>query len=106
VRWIALRQQGDRTSAALLAAAPSLDTSQAEGMTVTIVDVARPVMGGVDTHLDLNVAPCRVTGGVDTHLDVNVAGRRQRSASALEGPAGARRPKPYAPSDQLGALVT
>jgi transposase len=56
VRWIALRQQGDRTPAALWAAAPSLDTSQAEGMTVTIVDAARPVTGGVDTHLDLNVA--------------------------------------------------
>jgi hypothetical protein len=56
VRWIALQQQGDRTSAALSAAAPSLDTSQAEGMTVTIVDAARPVTGGVDTHLDLNVA--------------------------------------------------
>src|SRR3974377_707313 len=27
-----------------------------EGMTVTIVDVPRPVTGGVDTHLDLNVA--------------------------------------------------
>ena len=25
-------------------------------MTVTIVDAARPVTGGVDTHLDLNVA--------------------------------------------------
>jgi len=35
---------------------PSLDTSQAEGMTVTIVDAPRPVTGGVDTHLDLNVA--------------------------------------------------
>src|SRR6266487_1999241 len=56
VRWIALQQQGDRTSAALWAAAPSLDTSLAEGMTVTIVDAARPVTGGVDTHLDLNVA--------------------------------------------------
>jgi transposase len=42
-------------------------------MTVTIVDPARPVTGGVDTHLDLNVAPCLVTGGVDTHLDLNVA---------------------------------
>src|SRR5262249_13196160 len=42
-------------------------------MTVTIVDVARPVTGGADTHRDLNLAPCLVTGGVDTHLDVNVA---------------------------------
>src|SRR5690349_10658121 len=35
---------------------PSLDTSQAEGMTGTIVDAPRPVTGGVDTHLDVNVA--------------------------------------------------
>ena len=42
-------------------------------MTVTIVDAARPVTGGVDTDLDLSVAPCLVTGGVDTHLDLNVA---------------------------------
>jgi len=50
-----------------------LNTSQAEGMTVTIVDAARPVPGGADTHSDLNVASCLVTGGVDTHLDLNVA---------------------------------
>jgi hypothetical protein len=56
-RWIALRQQGDHTSAALSGGgAPSLDTMRTEGMTVTIVDAARPVTGGVDTHLDLNVA--------------------------------------------------
>jgi transposase len=42
-------------------------------MTVTIVDAARPVTGGVDTHLDPDVAPRLVTGGVDTHLDLNVA---------------------------------
>jgi hypothetical protein len=42
-------------------------------MTVTIVDAARPMTGGVNTHLDLNVAPRLVTGGVDTHLDLNVA---------------------------------
>ena len=42
-------------------------------MTVTIVDVARPVTGGVDVHLEANVAPGPVTGGVDTHLDLNVA---------------------------------
>jgi transposase len=42
-------------------------------MTVTIVDAVRPVTGGVDAHLDLNVAPRLVTGGVDTHLDLNVA---------------------------------
>jgi hypothetical protein len=42
-------------------------------MTVTIVDAARPVPGGADTHSDLNVASCLVTGGVDTHLDLNVA---------------------------------
>jgi transposase len=42
-------------------------------MTVTIVDAVRPVTGGVDARLDLNVAPRLVTGGVDTHLDVNVA---------------------------------
>ncbi len=42
-------------------------------MTVTIVDAARPVTGGVDAQLALNVAPCLVTGGVDTHLDLNVA---------------------------------
>jgi len=40
---------------------------------MTIVDAVRPVTGGVDARLDLNVAPCPVTGGVDTHLDVNVA---------------------------------
>lgn len=42
-------------------------------MTVTIVDAARPVTGGAETHSDLDVAPCLVTGGVDTHLDLNVA---------------------------------
>jgi transposase len=42
-------------------------------MTETIVDAARPVPGGADTHSDLNVASCLVTGGVDTHLDLNVA---------------------------------
>jgi len=42
-------------------------------MTVTIVDAARPVPGGADTHSDLNVTPRLVTAGVDTHLDVNVA---------------------------------
>jgi transposase len=42
-------------------------------MTVTIVDAVRPVTGGVDARLDLNVASRLVTGGVDTHLDVNVA---------------------------------
>jgi len=56
MRRIALRQQGDHTAAATGRLAPSLDTSQAEGMTVTIVDAPRPVTGGVDTHLDLNVA--------------------------------------------------
>jgi len=40
---------------------------------MTIVDAVRPVTGGVDARLDLNVAPCPVTGGVDTHLDLNVA---------------------------------
>jgi hypothetical protein len=74
VRRIALREQGDHTAAALAGRrAPSLDTSQAEGMTVTIVDAARPVTGGVETDLNLSVAPCLVTGGVDTHLDLNVA---------------------------------
>src|SRR5215471_10900706 len=33
-------------------------------MTVTTVDAVRPVTGGIDTHPDLNVAPCLVTGGV------------------------------------------
>jgi hypothetical protein len=42
-------------------------------MTVTIVDAVRPVPGGADTHLDVNVASRPVTGGVDTHLGVNVA---------------------------------
>jgi hypothetical protein len=42
-------------------------------MTVTIVDAARPVTGGANTHLDLNVTSRLVTGGVDTHLDLNVA---------------------------------
>jgi len=50
-------------------------------MTVTIVDVARPVLGGVDAHLEVNVAPGLVTGGVDTHLDLNVA-------AALDGIGG------------------
>ena len=50
-----------------------MNTSQAEGMTVTIVDAARPVPGGADKHSDLNVASCPVPGGVDTHLDLNVA---------------------------------
>jgi len=40
---------------------------------MTIVDAVRPVTGGVDARLDLNVAPGPVTGGVDTHLDLNVA---------------------------------
>ena len=56
MRRIALRQQGDHTAAAIGRLVPSLDTSQAEGMTVTIVDALRSVTGGVDTHLDLNVA--------------------------------------------------
>src|SRR5215471_11401773 len=42
-------------------------------MTVTIVDVARPVTGSGDVHPDLRAAPRLVTGGVDTHLDLNVA---------------------------------
>jgi transposase len=50
-------------------------------MTVTIVDVARPVMGSGDVHPDLHAAPCPVTGGVDTHLDLNVA-------AALDGIGG------------------
>jgi len=50
-------------------------------MTVTIVDAARPVTGGADAHLEVNVAPGLVTGGVDTHLDLNVA-------AALDGIGG------------------
>ena len=50
-------------------------------MTVTIVDVARPVTGSGDVHPDLHAAPCPVTGGVDTHLDLNVA-------AALDGIGG------------------
>ena len=50
-------------------------------MTVTMVDVACPVTGGVDVHLEVNVAPGPVTGGVDTHLDLNVA-------AALDGIGG------------------
>src|SRR5262249_36842453 len=42
-------------------------------MTVTIVDAARPVAGSRNTHPGLPAAPCLVTGGVDTHLDLNVA---------------------------------
>jgi transposase len=42
-------------------------------MTVTIVDAARPVTGSADTHPGFHAAPCLVTGGVDTHLDLNVA---------------------------------
>ncbi len=56
MRWIALRQQGDRTSTALSAAAPSLDTSASGRDDSDHRDAARPVTGGVDTHLDLNVA--------------------------------------------------
>jgi transposase len=52
-------------------------------MTVTIVDAARPVPGGADTHPDLNVAPCLVTGGVDTHLDLNVAAALDRVGGLL-----------------------
>src|SRR5262249_38107218 len=52
-------------------------------MTVTIVDAARPVTGGVDARLDLNVASCLVTGGVDTHLDVNVAAALDRVGGLL-----------------------
>ena len=50
-------------------------------MTVTIVDVARPVTGSGDVHPDLHAGPCPVTGGVDTHLDLNVA-------AALDGIGG------------------
>src|SRR5215469_17321799 len=42
-------------------------------MTVTIVDAVRPVTGGANARLDLNVTARSVTGGVDTHLDLNVA---------------------------------
>src|SRR5215470_5900696 len=42
-------------------------------MTVTIVDAVRPVTGGANARLDLNVTSRLVTGGVDTHLDLNVA---------------------------------
>jgi transposase len=42
-------------------------------MTVTIVGAARPVTGSGDTHPGLHAASCLVTGGVDTHLDLNVA---------------------------------
>ena len=48
---------------------------------MTIVDVARPVTGSGDVHPDLRAAPCLVTGGVDTHLDLNVA-------AALDGIGG------------------
>lgn len=37
---------------------PSLIHTRMEGTTVTIVDAPRPVTGGVDTHLDINVAAC------------------------------------------------
>jgi transposase len=40
-------------------------------MTVTIVDAARPVTGGVDTHLDLNVAAGRACGAAKSR-DGNV----------------------------------
>ncbi len=42
-------------------------------MTVTIVGAARPVTGSGEMHPDFHAAPCLVTGGVDTHLDLNVA---------------------------------
>ena len=42
-------------------------------MTVTIVDAARPVTGSGEMPPDVTVAPRLVTGGVDTHLDLNVA---------------------------------
>jgi transposase len=40
---------------------------------MTIVDAARPVTGSGNAHPDFHAAPCLVTGGVDTHLDLNVA---------------------------------
>src|SRR6266516_3219732 len=50
-------------------------------MTVTIVDVARPVTGSGEMHPDFHAAPCLVTGGAGTHLDLNVA-------AALDGIGG------------------
>ena len=57
VRRAALRQQGDRTGAARLVQHACHPLAiEREGMAMTIVDPARGVTGGVDTHLDLNVA--------------------------------------------------
>src|SRR5262249_31682136 len=57
-------------------------------MTVTIVDAARPVTGGADAHLEVNVAPGLVTGGVDTHLDLNVAAALDGIGGLLGGGGG------------------
>jgi hypothetical protein len=56
VRWIALRQQDDRTVAAPGGVCHPLPITTKEGTTLTTVDTARPVIGGVDTHLDVHVA--------------------------------------------------
>ena len=56
VRRTALGQQGDHTGAAQRCSACHPLTNAREGMAMTIVDPARAVTGGVDTHLDLNVA--------------------------------------------------
>jgi transposase len=57
VRRTALVTQGDRTGVALVVRrVPPLEPKQREGMAMTIVDRTGPVTGGVDTHLDLNVA--------------------------------------------------
>ena len=46
----------DRPSLRSGTAVPSLNTIKREGMTMTIVEAARSVTGGVDTHLDVHVA--------------------------------------------------
>jgi transposase len=56
VRWIALRQQDDRTVAASGGVCHPLPITTKEGTALTTVDTSRPVTGGVDTHLDINVA--------------------------------------------------
>ena len=56
VRWIALRQQDDLTVAAPGGVCHPSAITTIEGTALTTVDTSRPVIGGVDTHLDVNVA--------------------------------------------------
>jgi transposase len=56
VRWIALLEQDDHTVAARGGGCHPSAITTIEGTALTTVDTSRPVIGGVDTHLDVNVA--------------------------------------------------